>query len=78
MRATVLYGPSNVRIEQREDPEIIKPTDAIIRMAATCLCGSDLWPYRGIEEVFATDPLKHWSTSGGIRPDSRQRSVFKN
>jgi threonine dehydrogenase-like Zn-dependent dehydrogenase len=49
MRGVILYGPRDVRVEEREDPKIIKPTDAIIRLSATCICGSDLWPYRGIE-----------------------------
>jgi threonine dehydrogenase-like Zn-dependent dehydrogenase len=44
-----MHSPGVVRVEEREDPKIIEPTDAIIRLAATCICGSDLWPYRGIE-----------------------------
>lgn len=51
MRVTVLYGPGDVRSEEREDPTILKPTDAIIRLSATCVCGSDLWPYRGAEPI---------------------------
>jgi len=46
MNGTVLYGPRDVRFEEREMPKISKPTDAIIRISATCVCGSDLWPYR--------------------------------
>jgi threonine dehydrogenase-like Zn-dependent dehydrogenase len=38
-----------VRVEEREDPKIVDSTDAIIRLTATCICGSDLWPYRGVE-----------------------------
>jgi threonine dehydrogenase-like Zn-dependent dehydrogenase len=49
MRHVVMYKPGDVRVEEREDPTIVEPTDAIIRLAATCICGSDLWPYRGIE-----------------------------
>jgi threonine dehydrogenase-like Zn-dependent dehydrogenase len=49
MRGAILYGPRDVRVEEREDPKIVEPTDAIIRLTATCICGSDLWPYRGIE-----------------------------
>ena len=49
MKATVLYGPRDVRFEERDEPKILKPTDAIIRLSATCVCGSDLWPYRGIQ-----------------------------
>jgi len=49
MFATVMYGPGDVRFEKVDDPKIIKPTDAIIKLAATCVCGSDLWPYRGLQ-----------------------------
>ncbi len=49
MRHVVMYKPGDVRVEEREDPTIVEPTDAVIRLAATCICGSDLWPYRGIE-----------------------------
>jgi threonine dehydrogenase-like Zn-dependent dehydrogenase len=51
MRGTVLHAPGDVRLEQRDDPKILEPTDAIIRLSATCICGSDLWPYRGLEPV---------------------------
>ena len=51
MRGVVMHSPGDVRVEEREDPKIIEPTDAIIRLAATCICGSDLWPYRGVEPV---------------------------
>jgi threonine dehydrogenase-like Zn-dependent dehydrogenase len=44
-----MYSPGDVRVEEREDPKIVEPTDAIIRLTATCICGSDLWPYRGVE-----------------------------
>src|SRR3954469_8462106 len=53
MRGTVLYAPGDVRSEQRPDPTIEEPTDAIIRLSATCICGSDLWPYRGDDAVDA-------------------------
>src|ERR687895_774803 len=49
MRGAVLYGPRDIRFEDRPESKIIKPTDTIIRMAATCVCGYDLWPCRGIE-----------------------------
>ena len=42
MRGTVLYGPKDIRFEVRETPTIVKSTDAIIRISATCVCGSDL------------------------------------
>src|SRR5881392_1653456 len=59
MRGAVLYAPRDVRFEEREEPRITKPTDAIIRMSATCVCGSDLWPYRGIEPVTKPTPFGH-------------------
>src|SRR5216117_1312829 len=59
MRGTVLYGPRDVRFEERDTPTILKPTDAIIRMSATCVCGSDLWPYRGINPVTQPTPMGH-------------------
>ena len=49
MRGAVLYGPRDVRIDERPDPTIIEPTDAVIRLSATCICGSDRWRYRGID-----------------------------
>ncbi len=59
MRGAVLYGPRDVRFEEREAPKIIEPTDAIIRISATCVCGSDLWPYRGIEASGQPTPMGH-------------------
>ena len=49
MLATVMYGPGDVRFVPVDDPKIEKPTDAIIKLSATCICGSDLWPYRGLQ-----------------------------
>lgn len=59
MKGTVLYGPRDVRFEDRPEPRIEKPTDAIIRMAASCVCGSDLWPYRGIQKIGQPMPMGH-------------------
>jgi len=59
VRGAVLHAPGDVRIEQLPDPEIVEPTDAIIRISATCVCGSDLWPYRGINEVSEPTPIGH-------------------
>ncbi|MEU2661025.1 zinc-dependent alcohol dehydrogenase family protein [Micromonospora sp. NPDC007220] len=59
MRGVVLHAPRDVRVEEREDPRILLPTDAIIRLSATCVCGSDLWPYRGIETVHGPSPMGH-------------------
>jgi len=59
MRGAVLYGAGDLRFEERDAPTIIKPTDAIIRMAATCVCGSDLWPYRGLQPIAEPTPMGH-------------------
>src|SRR2546421_2016429 len=59
MRGTVLYAPRDVRSEERDDPKIVEPTDAIIRPSATCVCGSDLWDYRGINPVTQPTPMGH-------------------
>jgi threonine dehydrogenase-like Zn-dependent dehydrogenase len=59
MRGAVLYAPGDVRVEERDDPKIVEPSDAIIRLSATCVCGSDLWPYRGVEAVDGPSPMGH-------------------
>ncbi|HEX6526032.1 MAG TPA: zinc-dependent alcohol dehydrogenase family protein [Streptosporangiaceae bacterium] len=59
MRGAIIYAPGDVRVEQRDDPEIIQPTDAVIRLAATCVCGSDLWEWRGINPVTEPHPMGH-------------------
>jgi threonine dehydrogenase-like Zn-dependent dehydrogenase len=59
MRGAVLHAPGDVRVEARDDPKIIEPTDAIIRLSATCICGSDLWPYRGIEAIDGPTYMGH-------------------
>lgn len=59
MRETVLYGPGDVRFDERATPTIQRPTDAIIRIAATCVCGSDLWPYRGLQATAEPTPMGH-------------------
>ena len=59
MRGAVLHGRRDVRFEERDAPKIVKPTDAIIRMAVTCVCGSDLWDYRGINPITQPKPMGH-------------------
>lgn len=49
MRGVVMHAPGDVRVEERENPRIQEPTDAVIRIVAACVCGSDLWPYRGAD-----------------------------
>src|SRR6266540_1836581 len=59
MRGAVMYGPGEVRVEEREEPRLVEATDAIIRVSAACVCGSDLWPYRGVEKLGWPAPMGH-------------------
>lgn len=59
MLATVMHGPGDVRYENVPDPKIEKPTDAIIQLSATCICGSDLWPYRGLSKQDGSTHMGH-------------------
>ena len=54
-----MYAPGDLRVEGRPDPAITAPTDAIIRLAATCVCGSDLWTWRGTDPVTQPTPMGH-------------------
>jgi threonine dehydrogenase-like Zn-dependent dehydrogenase len=54
-----MYGPGDVRVEEREEPRIVEATDAIIRLPVTCICGSDLWPYRGVDAPDWPIPMGH-------------------
>jgi threonine dehydrogenase-like Zn-dependent dehydrogenase len=73
MRGTVIYAPGDVRVEQRDDPKIIQPTDAVLRLSATCVCGSDLWAWRGTDPVTQPTPMGHEyagvveEVGGGVR-----------
>src|SRR3954463_11494765 len=59
MKGAVLHGARDVRFEDVATPKIIEPTDAILRLSATCICGSDLWPYRGIQPTAAPVAMGH-------------------
>jgi threonine dehydrogenase-like Zn-dependent dehydrogenase len=59
MLATVLHSPGNIICEEVSEPKIEKPTDAIIKLSASCVCGSDLWPYRGLQPVNAPQHMGH-------------------
>ena len=54
-----MYAPGDVRVEDRSEPRIVAPTDAILRLTATCICGSDLWPYRGADSLSGPAPMGH-------------------
>jgi threonine dehydrogenase-like Zn-dependent dehydrogenase len=59
MRGVIMHGPGDVRVEDREKPVIVESTDAIIRVTSACICGSDLWPYRGQDEFEWPAPMGH-------------------
>jgi threonine dehydrogenase-like Zn-dependent dehydrogenase len=59
MKGAILHGPRDIRFEERPDPKILEPTDAILKLSATCVCGSDLWPYRGIDVPKEPAPMGH-------------------
>ena len=59
MQGTVLHGARDIRFEDVAEPTIVEPTDAIISLSATCICGSDLWPYRGIQAIQQPVPMGH-------------------
>ena len=59
MQGTVLHGARDIRFEDVAEPTIVEPTDAIISLSATCICGSDLWPYRGIQAISQPVPMGH-------------------
>jgi threonine dehydrogenase-like Zn-dependent dehydrogenase len=59
MLAAIIHGPRDVRAENRPDPRILAPGDAVVRVVASCVCGSDLWPYRGVNETREPRPIGH-------------------
>ncbi|MBP2490723.1 zinc-dependent alcohol dehydrogenase family protein (plasmid) [Rhizobium leguminosarum] len=59
MLGTVLRSPGDIRCEEVTDPKILYPTDAIIKLSASCICGSDLWPYRGLQDVSGPMHMGH-------------------
>lgn len=59
MRGVMLHGPGDVRVEDRDDPTILNATDAVIRAAAVCICGTDLWPYRGVSTPHSPTAMGH-------------------
>src|SRR3974390_1222624 len=75
MRGAVLYAPGDVRVEERDDPKILEPADAIIRLSATCVCGSDLWSYRGIEHIDGPTPRGHEDAGVVEETGSQVRTV---
>jgi threonine dehydrogenase-like Zn-dependent dehydrogenase len=59
MRATTIHGTRDIRVSDVPDPVISAPTDAIVKIVAGCICGSDLWPYRGENDITPGDTIGH-------------------
>ncbi|KTR44505.1 alcohol dehydrogenase catalytic domain-containing protein, partial [Curtobacterium oceanosedimentum] len=59
MRATVIHAPRDIRVEERDTPVLIDPTDAVVKVTASCVCGSDLWPYRGVRGTEQAHTIGH-------------------
>ncbi|HLL08617.1 MAG TPA: alcohol dehydrogenase catalytic domain-containing protein, partial [Nocardioidaceae bacterium] len=59
MRATMIYGPRDIRLEEVPDPTVQHPGDAVVRVVASCVCGSDLWPYRGVVDTEEPHRIGH-------------------
>ena len=59
MRATTIHAPGDIRVSEVPDPTIRLPTDAIVQVTAACICGSDLWPYRGENPIRAGATIGH-------------------
>jgi threonine dehydrogenase-like Zn-dependent dehydrogenase len=59
VRGVVMHGPGDVRVEERDRPQLVEPSDAILRLSASCICGSDLWPYRGADPINEPSPMGH-------------------
>ena len=59
MRVTTIHGPRDIRLEDVPTPTIEAPRDAIVKVTAGCICGSDLWPYRGENDITPGDTIGH-------------------
>jgi len=59
MRVTTIHGPGDIRLDERPEPTITAPTDALVKVVAACICGSDLWPYRGENPITPGTPIGH-------------------
>lgn len=77
MLATVMHGPRDVRYERVDDPKLIRPTDVIIKLSATCICGSDLWPYRGLQPQNGPAHMGHEYCGVVVEVGSQVRAFTK-
>ncbi|HET8603865.1 MAG TPA: zinc-dependent alcohol dehydrogenase family protein [Marmoricola sp.] len=76
MRVTTLHGPRDVRLEERPEPTIEQPTDAVIEVTASCICGSDLWSYRGENPIEPGQTIGH-EVIGVVREVGPEVRSFK-
>jgi hypothetical protein len=67
MRATIIHGAGDIRVETVPDPKIQRPTDALVRVVSACICGSDLWPYGSMDAT--------WPAPFGLACDFWTRSL---
>src|SRR4051794_1035308 len=74
MRATTIHGPGDIRVEEVPDPAITLPTDAVVRVAAGCICGSDLWGYRGESRIRPGQTIGHECIGEGVEVGADVRS----
>jgi len=59
VQTTIIHGPGDIRFEEHPDPQIQSPGDAVVRVVRTCVCGSDLWSYRGVRPTPTPHPIGH-------------------
>ena len=59
MKAAIFKGPGDIEVGERPDPAILEPTDAVVRVVLACVCGSDLWRYRGVKPVPRPTAIGH-------------------
>ncbi|MEX2511212.1 MAG: alcohol dehydrogenase catalytic domain-containing protein, partial [Homoserinimonas sp.] len=59
MRATVIHGERDIRLDDVPEPALATGSDAIVRVVAACVCGSDLWPYRGVTPIRSPRRIGH-------------------
>lgn len=59
MRAAIIHAPNDIRVEERDRPSVLTPKDVVVKVVAACVCGSDLWPYRGVTETKQPRPIGH-------------------
>jgi threonine dehydrogenase-like Zn-dependent dehydrogenase len=76
MRATTIHAPGDIRVSDVPDPTITAPTDAVIKITAGCICGSDLWPYRGENDIDAGSTIGH-ECVGVVEEVGSEVSSFK-